>query len=55
MRSCPYHALAERSRDVVCHLNVELIKGVVDGLGNRTLDVAFEPTSGECCVKLRTS
>jgi predicted ArsR family transcriptional regulator len=53
LRSCPYHALAERSRDVVCHLNLELIKGVVGGLGNRTLDVSFEPTPGKCCVALR--
>lgn len=53
MRSCPYHALAERSRDLVCGLNHELVRGIVSGLGNETLDVALEPAPGECCVRLR--
>lgn len=53
MRSCPYHALAEQSRDLVCGMNRELVAGIVTGLGNETLDVALEPKRGECCVQLR--
>ena len=48
-----YHALAEQSRDLVCGLNHELVRSIVSGLGNETLDVALEPTTGECCVQLR--
>jgi predicted ArsR family transcriptional regulator len=53
MRSCPYHALAEQNRDLVCGLNRELVQGIVSGLGNETLRVTLEPTAGECCVRLR--
>jgi predicted ArsR family transcriptional regulator len=53
LRSCPFHALAERNRDVVCGLNRELIAGIVHGLGNDTLDVSSAPREGECCVELR--
>lgn len=52
LRSCPFHALVEQNRDIVCTLNRELVAGVVSGLGNETVDVALEPTTGECCVKL---
>jgi predicted ArsR family transcriptional regulator len=52
LRSCPFHALAEQSRDLVCGLNRELIEGVVSGLGNDSLDVRLRPRSEECCVQL---
>jgi predicted ArsR family transcriptional regulator len=53
MRSCPFHALAEQDREIVCGLNRELIHGVVSGLGNDTVDVALAPAPGRCCVELR--
>lgn len=52
MRNCPFHALAEQNRDVVCAVNRELIAGVVEGLGNSTVDVALTPTPGKCCVTI---
>jgi predicted ArsR family transcriptional regulator len=53
LRSCPFHALAEQSRDLVCGLNRELVDGIVSGLGNDTLDVTLAPLPDECCVQLR--
>jgi len=53
LRSCPFHALAEQSRDLVCGLNHELVQGIVAGLGNDTLDVSLAPLPDECCVQLR--
>jgi len=53
MRNCPFHALAEEHRDLVCALNRELIEGVVTGLGNTTVDVALTPSPGRCCVTVR--
>ncbi|HEX7246468.1 MAG TPA: helix-turn-helix domain-containing protein [Actinomycetota bacterium] len=53
LRSCPFHELAEQSRDLVCGLNRELVQGIVSGLGNETLDVALAPVPDECCVQLR--
>ena len=52
MRSCPFHALAEQDRDLVCHLNEQLIDGVVRGLGNESVDVVFDPIPGQCCVRI---
>lgn len=53
MRNCPFHALAEQDRDLVCVLNRELIDGVVTGLGNDTVEVELTPTPGMCCVTIR--
>ena len=53
VRSCPFHALAEQDRDLVCHMNRELIDGIVEGLGNRSVSVELDPVPGECCVCLR--
>ena len=53
LRSCPFHALAEQSRELVCGLNRELVHGIVSGLGNETLDVRLAPLPDECCVQLR--
>ena len=50
--SCPFHALAEQSRELVCGLNRELVRGIVTGLGNDTLNVSLAPRPDECCVQL---
>ena len=52
MRNCPFHALAEQDRDLVCTLNRELIDGVVTGLGSSSVDVELTPTPGKCCVTI---
>jgi predicted ArsR family transcriptional regulator len=52
LRSCPFHALAEQDRDLVCNINERMIDGVVRGLGNDSVDVVFDPVPGECCVRL---
>ncbi len=52
LRSCPFDALANEARDVVCGMNERLIEGIVRGLGNDTIDVVLDPVPGECCVRL---
>ena len=52
LRSCPFHELAERDRDLVCSMNERLVEGVVRGLGNASVDVVRDPIPGECCVRL---
>jgi predicted ArsR family transcriptional regulator len=52
LRSCPFHALAEEDRDLVCSMNQRLVEGMVRGLGNETVDVVFDPIPGQCCVRL---
>jgi predicted ArsR family transcriptional regulator len=51
--NCPFHVLARRAPDLVCAMNRAFIDGLVRGLGNETVEVALEPTPGECCVVLR--
>jgi predicted ArsR family transcriptional regulator len=52
VRNCPFHALAEQERDLVCGMNQRLVEGIVRGLGNETLKVVSEPVHGECCVRV---
>ena len=56
LANCPFHALAERHRGLVCGMNLELIIGIADGLGAKDrLAPRLEPEPGYCCVRLRAS
>ncbi len=52
MRNCPFHALARDFPPVVCGMNLALLEGVLEGLGEETLTARMEPRPGECCVAL---
>jgi predicted ArsR family transcriptional regulator len=52
LRSCPFHAMAERDRDLVCGMNQRFVDGVLRGLGNDTVRAILDPVPGECCVRL---
>ena len=53
LHNCPFHALAQEQRALVCGMNLALIKGVVDGLGATGVRAAADPQPGFCCVALR--
>jgi predicted ArsR family transcriptional regulator len=50
--NCPFHALAERHRDVVCSMNLSVLEGVVDGMEAADIEARPDPQPGECCVSL---
>ena len=50
LRNCPFHQLAEHHRDVVCGMNLELIEGILTGLGADGLRPVLDPRPGHCCV-----
>jgi predicted ArsR family transcriptional regulator len=52
LRNCPFHAVARRHPDVVCDMNLNLLEGLIDGLG---LDAraALQPGPGRCCVAIK--
>ncbi|MGH2680712.1 MAG: transcriptional regulator [Actinomycetota bacterium] len=52
LRNCPFHALAEQERALVCGMNERLIEGIVRGLGNETIEIVPEFVPGECCVRV---
>ncbi len=56
LSNCPFHALSESHRDLVCGMNLNLVEGMVEGMGASDLDACPESRPGDCCVtvKLRT-
>lgn len=50
--NCPFHALAEDYRDVVCGMNLALMSGLVEELGDETVGARLDPAPGRCCVRL---
>ena len=52
LANCPFHRLARRHTDVVCHLNLELLRGVAETSGERC-EVILDPGDGRCCVAIR--
>jgi len=50
--NCPFHALADRHRALVCGMNLELVKGVAGSAGLVGLKARLDPAPGRCCVVL---
>jgi predicted ArsR family transcriptional regulator len=53
-RNCPFHALVDDHRDLVCNMNLALADGILDGLGEERLGARLDPQPGECCVAIST-
>ncbi|WP_373295917.1 helix-turn-helix transcriptional regulator [Streptomyces roseolilacinus] len=51
--NCPFHALARDHTQTVCGMNLHLLRGVLEGLGENGLQACLEPGPGHCCVRLR--
>ena len=53
LSNCPFHALAQQYRDLVCGMNLHLMEGVrsVFDVGDDELQPRLEPEPGQCCVK----
>jgi predicted ArsR family transcriptional regulator len=48
--NCPFHALVEEHRPLVCGMNLALAEGVVAGLGDDRVRPRLDPQPGSCCV-----
>jgi predicted ArsR family transcriptional regulator len=55
LANCPFHALAERYRDLVCGMNLELMVGFTEELQGARLEARLEPVPGQCCVRLTSA
>lgn len=54
LRNCPFHALTERHKDLVCGTNLALLAGLVSGgAGAGKFEAVLDPQPGMCCVLLR--
>jgi predicted ArsR family transcriptional regulator len=52
MRNCPFRRLAELEPEVVCHMNLALIQGLLAGLGADDRSPVLDPEPGHCCVAI---
>ena len=55
MRNCPFHSLASDHREMVCRMNLQLMDGIVKGLGVLSVRAVLEPRPNECCVAFQES
>ena len=53
--NCPFHALAESHRDLVCGMNHEVLAGLAEALPEGRVTARLQPAEGACCVRLRIS
>lgn len=52
MRNCPFHVLARDFPPLVCGMNLALLGGLLEGLGESGLEARLRPRPGECCVEI---
>jgi predicted ArsR family transcriptional regulator len=52
LRNCPFHALAERQRQLVCGLNHSFVAAFLTGLGSNHLAARLVPRPDACCVEV---
>ena len=51
--NCPFHALANQYRDVVCNMNLALMTGLTEELPEAQLEARLDPRPGQCCVRMK--
>jgi predicted ArsR family transcriptional regulator len=52
MTNCPFHALIDDHRDLVCTMNQALLEGVAEQAGLPPGSAKLDPAPGRCCVTL---
>lgn len=53
LRNCPFDRLARRHTELVCQLNLQLIQGMLEGVGEPPQRATLAPCDGRCCVVVR--
>jgi predicted ArsR family transcriptional regulator len=53
LANCPFHALSTDFTELMCGMNLELMRGMVAALGPAGLEACADPLPGKCCVRLR--
>lgn len=52
LRNCPFDALARDFPPLTCGMNLALLEGLLEGLGEAGLAARLRPRPGECCVEI---
>ncbi|MEV4191586.1 helix-turn-helix domain-containing protein [Streptomyces toxytricini] len=54
LANCPFHALAREHTETVCGMNLHLLSGILQGLGDAEgMEAHLAPAPGHCCVRLQ--
>ena len=54
LANCPFHALAATHAELVCAMNLGLLEGVLDGVGDAGLAARMCPGEAGCCVRMES-
>jgi predicted ArsR family transcriptional regulator len=54
LNNCPFHSLAQEQPELVCGMNLHLIEGALEGLGETGLRARLDPGPLRCCVRVET-
>ena len=52
LANCPFHALVDEQRDLVCGMNHDLLGGMAGAVGDDVLAARLAPSDDNCCVRL---
>jgi predicted ArsR family transcriptional regulator len=52
LHNCPFHRFAQEHTALVCGVNLELLRGCVDGAGSPGYQPVLDPGPDRCCVRL---
>lgn len=52
--NCPFHGLAQEYTNLVCGMNLCMLRGMIDGLADTRYRATLQPTPGHCCVRLHS-
>jgi predicted ArsR family transcriptional regulator len=52
LSNCPFHRLAKQYTELVCGINLHLLRGIAEGVGDQTYVMVLDPGPGQCCVRL---
>ena len=50
LRNCPFHALVDSHRTLICGANLAMAEGLATGAGIREMRPVLDPQPGYCCV-----
>jgi predicted ArsR family transcriptional regulator len=50
LANCPFHALAQEHRPLVCGTNLAIAEGITRGAGTTSVRPVLDPKPGTCCV-----
>jgi predicted ArsR family transcriptional regulator len=53
--NCPFDSIAIAHRDLTCPMNLALVQGVIEGIGDSGFAAVAVPADGTCCVRVIAS